>query len=261
MRSNVGTAYHTNVMSAFQMGMTFAISWNVKCVRPSYTRSVLRTLLAAYTRRRHRASEFINTFHPDSLILRLSFFARSNIYSDDNSFSEKVMLLTDVCFGHQISMVRDTVLPQGVNCDTVSGYRLRFYPGCILLLFFLNFFARSKFARGCQTDKFHPRMMWLCASKMPSDHLTLFFMSEYEHFKRALWYPLDTCGTVIATTLIAATESNLGQTFGSLFYHGDLFLQKIQCLPTTITTYKYPMHFSILLAFQCDKAFKVVCPQ
>jgi hypothetical protein len=69
-------------------------------------------------------------FHSDSLILTLAFFARSSTYSDD------VMLLVDVCFGDQISLARDEIPPEGFkDYDTVSGYRLTFYRGCIPLVF------------------------------------------------------------------------------------------------------------------------------
>ena len=46
------------------------------------------------------------------------------------------MLLIDVCFGEQISLERNDIPPEGVKVyDTVSVYRLTFYPGCISLLF------------------------------------------------------------------------------------------------------------------------------
>jgi len=117
------------------MRKSYAIPWNVNCVRPFYTRSTLRNIRAAYTRRRHRASESIYVFHSDSSILTLSFFARSSTYSD-NDCTEKAMLLIDVCFGEQTSLARHEIPPEGVkDYDTVSGYRLTSCPGCISLLY------------------------------------------------------------------------------------------------------------------------------
>ena len=146
-------------------------------------------------------------FHSDSLILTLSFFARSNAYSDDDDCTEKAMLLIDVCFGEQISLARDEIPPEGIrDYDTVS---VLFTPGCISLLF-IYFFAsgpnsqqvvkRTKLTGGwcdCVQEKCNqaifPRPLWLIMN------------SSWAHCHILLILG----GTVIATTLVHVTESTL----------------------------------------------------
>ena len=68
------------------------------------------------------------------------------MFSDDDD-STKTMLLTDVCLGNQISLARYEIPPEGVpDYDTVSGYRLTFYPPGVshsYLFIYSSFFVAS----------------------------------------------------------------------------------------------------------------------
>jgi hypothetical protein len=159
LRSDVGRARHANEVSVIQIWKSFAIPWNANCVRPSHTRLTFRNLTVVYTHRRHRASESAHILEPGCFILTFSLFDRSSIHSDDNSM-QKMMLLTDVFFGEQISLARDEIPPAGVEgYDTVRVYRVSLYSRSFSLSFSSSFSVRYKLSRGHPADQVQRWMM------------------------------------------------------------------------------------------------------